>query len=188
MRFISPEKGNGVVATKPIPRGTIVWTLDPLDRIIPKEHKKQWKTPWLELLDTYTYRNNEGDYVLCWDIAKYVNHSFRANCFTTAYDFEISVRDIAAGEELTDDYGFLNLEEPFEAASEGTDRDTVYPDDLKRFHKEWDALVAENFRFVHEVDQPLKKFMDRDQWEKALRISRGEEEMDSLLHCYFEGD
>ncbi len=186
VRFIHPDKGYGVVATKHIPRGTIVWIHDPLDRVIPKEELSRWENPWKNLAETYTYRNHCGDHVLCWDIAKYVNHSFRANCFSTAYDFELSVRDIAPGEELTDDYGFLNVEEPFHALSEGTERTVVYPDDLKTYHREWDAMVYEHIQLLETVEQPLKQFMDEALWQKAVRIARGEEQMKSLIHCYYE--
>jgi len=58
-----------------------------------------------EILLKYCYRNNKGHFVLCWDISRYVNHSFKSSCVSTAYDFEIAVRDIYPGEELKDDYG-----------------------------------------------------------------------------------
>jgi hypothetical protein len=35
-RFISATVGHGVCTTRPIPRGMIVWVLDPLDRRISK--------------------------------------------------------------------------------------------------------------------------------------------------------
>ena len=31
-----------------------------------------------------------------------VNHSFKSTCMSTAYDFEIAIRDIYPGEQLTD--------------------------------------------------------------------------------------
>ena len=41
LRFINKEVGYGVVATKPIPAGTITWVLDKLDRTFtPDEFQK----------------------------------------------------------------------------------------------------------------------------------------------------
>jgi hypothetical protein len=33
LKFISPQKGYGVIATSLIPKGTITWVLDPLDQV-----------------------------------------------------------------------------------------------------------------------------------------------------------
>jgi hypothetical protein len=105
--------------------------MDPLDRVFAPEEVDALGPLFRERLDHFTFRDGHGRYVLCWDIARYVNHSSNANCLTTAYDFEIAIRDIEAGEQLTDDYGTLNIEHPFEAVpEEGTDRTLILPDDL----------------------------------------------------------
>jgi hypothetical protein len=115
IRFISEEIGCGVVAKKFTPKGTITWVQDELDQIYtPKQVGRMGKLSQ-QMIDKYTFRNNKGNFVLCWDHAKYVNHSFKSNCLSTAYDFEIAVCDILPGEELTDDYGYLNITEAFEA-------------------------------------------------------------------------
>ncbi|MBW9234391.1 SET domain-containing protein-lysine N-methyltransferase, partial [Leptospira santarosai] len=102
-------------------------------------------------------------YILCWDLGRYVNHSFHANCMGTAYEFEVAIRDIHPGEQLTDDYGTLNIDEPFDCFPEdGTDRIRVYPDDLLRFHEEWDAKVIDSLRYFYEVEQPLYPLIRRD--------------------------
>ena len=105
LRLISDEIGYGVVAKEFIPAGTITWALDELDREFTPEHVKKMNPFYQNILETYCYRNNKGNLVLCWDYGRYVNHSFKSNCLSTAYDFEIAIRDIEAGEELTDDYG-----------------------------------------------------------------------------------
>ena len=105
LRFISNEIGYGVVATKFIPAGTVTWVLDQLDREFTPLELQQMAPIYQNILDTYTFRNNKGNYILCWDNGRYVNHSFNSNCLTTAYDFEIAIRDIHPGEQLTDDYG-----------------------------------------------------------------------------------
>jgi hypothetical protein len=146
-------------------------------------------TLYQQVLDKYTYRNSEGDYILCWDNARFVNHSSRSNCLTTAYEFEVAIRDIDPGEQLTDDYGYLNLEEPFEVIPEpGSDRNIIYPDDLLRYYPEWDEQLLEIFPKITQVDQPLFQLLDGAMQEKVKAIALGKRKMDSILNCYFEAD
>lgn len=185
IRFISDKIGYGVVATKFIPKGTITWALDKFDRIFSVEQIKTLEPLYQQILDTYSYRNPEGNYILCWDNARFVNHSSNSNCITTAYEFEIAVRDIHPGEELTDDYGYLNVEEPFEALPEaGIERNVVYPDDLLRYYHLWDEKLLEAFQHLQNVKQPLISLLGKGTVEKAQRIAVGAEKMDSILHCY----
>jgi uncharacterized protein len=186
LRFISDKIGYGVVATKFIPKGTITWVLDKLDRIFTGDQVQQMDPLYQEVLDKYTYRNPQGNYVLCWDNARFVNHSSNSNCITTAYDFEIAIRDIQPGEELTDDYGYLNLEEPFEVVPEpGSNRHVVYPDDLLRYYPIWDEKLLSAFPHLEKVDQPLLHLIEKPIQEKAKQIARGELKMDSILNCYY---
>lgn len=185
IRFISPEIGYGVVAKKFIPKGTITWVLDKFDREITAEEADRLEPHYQKQLDIYAYRNSKGNLILCWDNARFVNHSFNSNCLTTAYDFEVAVRDIQPGEQLTDDYGYLNVSEPFEAIDEGTRRKKVYPDDLLKYHKSWDAKLKPAVKKIPKVEQPLKEWVNPANWEKVESISRGEEEMDSILNNYY---
>jgi hypothetical protein len=139
-----------------------------------------------EILDTYTYRNNNGNLVLCWDHGRYVNHSFNSNCLTTAYDFEIAIRDIQPGEQLTDDYGYLNISSPFRGINEGTKRKTVYPDDLLKYHKVWDNKIKKVFHKIKKVEQPLVPVLNPNTWDKIERILNGEEALASILSNYFD--
>lgn len=186
LRFISREMGYGVVATEFIPMGTITWALDRLDREFTPEQIQQLEPIYQELLSTYTYRNNKGNFVLCWDNGRYVNHSFHANCLTTAYDFEIAIRDIYPGDQLTDDYGYLNITEPFRGIPEKSRRKVVYPDDLLRYSEAWDKKLQRAFRRLPFVEQPLHHVLAEQTWQKALRIGNGHETMDSIIKCYFD--
>ncbi len=187
LRFINETVGNGVVATKLIPKGTITWVMDPLDREFTKEQYQQLDSQFRDILDTYTFRNNKGNYILCWDHGRFVNHSFKSNCLTTAYDFEIAIRDIQPGEELTDDYGYLNISEPFEAADEGTHRKVVYPDDLLNFHKDWDAQIASVFFLLESVQQPLSRFLTDSTKARIEKVLKKETELASILENYYKG-
>ena len=185
IRFINEQIGYGVVATRFIPKGTITWAIDKLDRIFTPDQIKNMALLYQNVIDKYTYRNSAGNYVLCWDNARFVNHSSNSNCITTAYEFELAIRDIHPGEELTDDYGYLNIEEPFEVAPEpGINRNIVYPDDLTRFHKEWDTKLLDAFGSFLQVEQPLMDLLEESTQTKAMAIARRLEKMDSILSCY----
>lgn len=185
LKLISEEIGYGVVAKEFIPAGTITWVLDNLDRTFTPAQFKKMNLLYQNILDTYCYRNNKGNLVLCWDYGRFVNHSFKSNCISTAYNFEIAVRDIQPGEELTDDYGYLNVSEPFKGIEEGTERKMVYPDDLLHFHKIWDEQLLQNFPKIINVEQPLKQLIDSKLWSKIEAISKGKKDMDSILKLYF---
>ena len=187
LRLISKEIGYGVVAKEFIPAGTITWALDALDREFTPEQFQKMEPLYQNILDTYCYRNNKGNLVLCWDYGRYVNHSFKSNCLSTAYDFEIAIRDIYPGEELTDDYGYLNVSEPFKGVEEGTARKTVYPDDLLNFHKVWDEQLLQNFPAILKVEQPLKQLISPKIWEEITQIAQGKKEMDSILKNHYAG-
>ncbi len=156
LRFINDTIGFGVVATALIPRGTITWTRDPLDRAISPEEVLALGPLFRAEIDKFTFIDGAGARVLCWDIAKYVNHSCEPTCLAPGFDFEIAVRDIAPGEQLCDDYGTLNLLEPFGCACGWAEcRRIIRPDDRLRLADAWDDLVRAVFPTIGRVDQPL---------------------------------
>ena len=106
---------------------------------------------------------------------------------STAYDFEIAIRDIQPGEELTDDYGYLNVSEPFKGIDEGTRRKTVYPDDLLNHYQTWDKQLIKNFPKILKVEQPLKSLITPKLWNTICEIAEGKKEMDSILKNHFSG-
>ena len=185
LKFINKEKGYGVVATKFIPAGTITWVLDRLDKVYRPSQYKALEPIYRNILDIYTYRNNEGNFILCWDHARFVNHSFNSNCLSTAYDYEIAIRDIEKGEELTDDYGYLNVTEPFTPVDEGYERKTVYPDDLLHFYKLWDEQLKAVFNKIELVDQPLKAIIKKSTWKITQSVINGKLPLASTLFNYF---
>ncbi len=185
LQFISKEVGYGVVATEFIPAGTITWVLDHLDRTFKPTDVKKFDPLYQQILDTYCFRNNKGEWVLCWDNARFVNHSFNSNCMSTAYDYEIAIRDIQPGEQLTDDYGYLNISEPFRGIDEGTKRKTVYPDDLLKYHATWDKLLMNVFHLIPQQHQPLHSLIPTKTWDKTVKIAEGKTKMESILSCHF---
>jgi uncharacterized protein len=156
LRFINETIGYGVFATRFIPRGTITWVRDRLDQTFTPQQILDFGEPYRAILDKYSFRDSRGHSILCWDIARYVNHSCDANCLSAGYDFEIAVVDIDAGEELTDDYGSLNLQTPFNCACSTAEcRGQILPEDFLRFTKTWDKRVESVFSLIQRLEQPL---------------------------------
>ncbi|GAB6193089.1 SET domain-containing protein [Desulfocastanea catecholica] len=185
VRFIDNNKGYGLFATTFIACGTITWCLDALDREIQPAELACYDPIYQEILLKYSFRNKRGNYIFCWDNCRYTNHSFKANCCLTPYDFEIAVRDIQPGEEITDDYGYLNIIEPFEADAEEGDRTVVYPDDLLHFAGRWDAQLAATFPRMMLVAQPLQKFLPGKTWQTIQAIHQGKIKPLSISSCYY---
>jgi hypothetical protein len=185
VQFIDDEKGYGLFATRRIPRGTITWTLDHLDRVITPAEMESHDPRYRDILMKYSFRNNRGEYIFCWDNGRYINHSFNSNCCLTPYNFEIAIRDIEAGEELTDDYGYLNIIEPFEALPEGGERTVVYPDDLLHYAEYWDGRLQQAFPDMQQVEQLLYPYLEADVLHAVQEICNGQREMLSIRHCYY---
>lgn len=187
LRFINEAIGYGVFATQFIPKGTIIWILDDLDQKFDESYIRALNPVQYKWFQKYCYRDEQGTYILCWDIARYVNHSFHANCVSTPYKFELAVRDIYPDEELTDDYGYLNLDQPFYCLPEdGTFRRIVLPDDLLRQYPKWDRQASEAMQNFNKVYQPLRHLIDRRYIDKVQAIAAGEANMDSILSCYYD--
>src|SRR5580704_17640144 len=170
LRFIDDEIGFGVFASEPIPKGTVVWVLDDLDQVLEPEFVRSLDDVRRAMVLKYSYRNQHGRYVYCWDLARFVNHSFHPTMIPTAYDLEIAGRDIHPGEQLTDDYGALNLEEPCDCRPEaGTDRTQLYPEDIFRYADHWDAQALAALREFDHVVQPLAGLID-ERFSVPLRV------------------
>ena len=105
----------------------------------------------------------------------------------TAYNCEVAIRDIYPGEELTDDYGTLNIAEPFECFKEdGTDRQIVYPDDLLKYHKQWDQQVIEALTYFNQVEQPLLHLIAPDALKKLKKATTEKVLPDSIKTIFFD--
>ena len=60
LRFINDVIGYGVVATKFIPKGTITWVQDDLDRVYSPEDIAKVNPIMLPHLDRYCFTNSKG--------------------------------------------------------------------------------------------------------------------------------
>jgi uncharacterized protein len=164
--------GLGVVATRAIPRGTITWARDPLDHAFPAAEAARLLPLLRDALHRDAYVDPRGDLVLAWDHGRLENHACAPTSLYTAYDVEIAVRDIAAGEELTTDYGVLRVDRVAFRCACGAPRcrGEVRPGDLDRHAGGWDAAVREVLPRLDAVAQPLWDLVAE---QEALRSAAG---------------
>jgi len=161
LRFINDLVGYGVFATENIPEGTIIYVKDSLEIVVSPEdyvkHNKEIK----EVIEKYSYIDPRGDRVVSWDFAKFVNHCCNFNTISTGYGFEIAIRDIKVGEQITDEYGIFNLTEEMDisCSSKGC-RKKIKPDDFDNYFEAWDEKIRKSLLKFREVDQPLYSFVD----------------------------
>ncbi|MGB5157785.1 hypothetical protein [Desulfobacterium sp. N47] len=50
----------------------------------------------------------------------------------------------------------------------------------------WDKQLLSAFRRIKKVDQPLIDLISADLWSTCCSIANGEEEMLSILNCYYD--
>lgn len=171
LKFISPEMGYGVFATSFIPTGTITYVKDSLELQIKPKRFDSMPPEMRKAVDKYSYKDQKGTRIISWDFAKYVNHCCNCNTLSTGYGFEIAIRDIQPGEEITDDYGLFNIDEPFPVScANGHCRKTVYPNDIDTFSDKWDALLKNCIMNIFKVEQPLFPLIDSGTLRKLEKL------------------
>lgn len=182
VRSISEISGNGVFATSFIPKGTIMVVRDFFDFTFANEDFRQFPPVMQEAMETYMYRDKSGQLTLSWDHARYMNHHCQSNTLMTDYNLEIVVRDIEAGEEVTTDYGLLNVIEPYPISCGCEDcRGHLRLDDIDRFAGKWDVQVEESLKLIPSVDQPLLSVMQRKNRERLEGYLKGHSRYASVL-------
>jgi hypothetical protein len=174
LRFISKHIGYGVFALEPIPRGTITWTVDQLDQKFTRDQVERLHPLCQQAVHRYSYIDPAGMYVLCWDHGRFVNHSCDSNCLSAGFQFEFAIRDIAEDEQLTDDYGLMNLDEPMVCHCGAPKcRARIGRTDLEKEAEVWDSLVRGAFGSIGTVRQPLWPLVaEAAQIEAVLRGDR----------------
>ncbi|MBN8706017.1 MAG: SET domain-containing protein [Bacteroidetes bacterium] len=160
LRFISPEIGHGVFATRFIPKGTVVWTLCSFDQTFTPDQVLDLPETHQKLLSTYAYINSEGNYVLCWDFGRFLNHSCHPAMMSLTHETEIAIRDIQPGEELTCDYSTCNIAFDLNCRCGAPDcRGTVRGSDIFTYAAEWKNLVQSALESAKHIEQPLFQVM-----------------------------
>lgn len=101
-------------------------------------------------------------------------------------DFEIAIKHIHKGDEITNDYGTLNIIEAFQCAKGPHEREFVKPDDLKSFSGKWDLLIQSAMQFQTSVNQPLSRYLSTEQLTKLSDIRLLKKSLPSILENYFD--
>src|SRR5579872_7061140 len=101
-----PGAGLGLFAAEDIAAGTVIWKLDEGWDLVVDD--KDWpEDVSRSFLKTYAYLSPTSKkplYVICIDNARFVNHSARPTGIGGQSNMTVAARDIAAGEEITEDY------------------------------------------------------------------------------------
>lgn len=161
LKYINDVVGYGVFATEKIPEGTIVYVKDSLELVITPTDYSFHAREIQEVIDKYSYIDENGNRIVSWDFAKYVNHCCNCNTISTGYGFEIAIRDIEKGEQITDEYGIFNIDkEMLCLCGELTCRQKIKPDDFENNYQEWDKKILKSIIKLFEVEQPLMPFLE----------------------------
>lgn len=163
LKYINDAIGYGVFAREDLPAGTITYVKDSLELCITPTDYLMHSPEMQAVIDKYSYKDENGCRIVSWDLAKYVNHCCNFNTISTGYGFEIAIRDIKAGEQITDEYSIFNLDRPMEVdcGSPGCRR-VVTSADFDKNYPEWDNQIKIALRKLFEVEQPLINFIDPD--------------------------
>lgn len=141
---VKPSKihGLGVFADEPASKGAVIWKFTPgFDLRFTREQILSFP-PLIQIyLYKYGWRGKKSKlYCLASDNGRYFNHSENPNCRSRHQEGEeeiitLALRDIAAGEELTDDYNSFEYE-----------------------HSDNDVLdyIAKKYNLIDELDPRLK--------------------------------
>ena len=105
---VSQVRSGGVFTAQPIARGTLIWKLNPdFDRLIPVDQYEAAPPFLKDFLDRYAYPSPDRPGFIVYEVdnGRFMNHSKTPNTDFSQPSGGFALRDIAAGEELTCDYG-----------------------------------------------------------------------------------
>lgn len=189
LRKVSEEIGYGVFATALIPKGTIVYVRDMLEIALEPGRYEELDRQYKDIVDRFSYIDETGSRIVSWDIGKYVNHSCDCNTISTGFGFEIAVRDIQPGEEMTDEYGIFNLpvDMPCYCGSPSC-RGRVSGGDWHTYAPRWDKLGKEAVRRFSKVPQPLVKYLTPETYTSLMRYLHRQEPYHSILRLQYQGE
>lgn len=183
LRYVSDSIGYGVFATMMIPEGTIVYVKDSLEQIISPTDYLMHSNEMQAVVDKYSYIDEKGNRIVSWDFAKYVNHCCNCNTISTGYGFEMAIRDIQKGEQITDEYGIFNLDKEMEVeCGQHNCRKVIKPLDFDQYYQEWDGKIRASIAKLFSVEQPLITFLDSDTRSELDEFFTNPEKYKSVYH------
>lgn len=172
--WISDSKGYGLVADRDIPQGTITFVQDGLDIVLNQQQVDAMDPHLLAYVEKYSYEDYLGQLVISWDLGKYMNHDDEANTLTSGYGFEVAIKDIAKGEEVTDDYRIFSTHHNTADFMMKPEPDSwqPWPDQLLN---QWNEKVKTALMASPQVDQPLMDFVEESVWKKICELKSSPE-------------
>ena len=174
LQFINEEMGYGVFATHFLPRGTITYVKDSLEMEITPEDFEGYVPEMQEVIEKYSYIDEKGVRIVSWDFAKYVNHCCNCNTMSTGYGFEIAIRDIQPGEQVTDEYGIFNINHEMELQCHHNNcRRRLSPGDFEQYYQQWDEQLKAALAALLSVEQPLMPLVASPVREEFMAYLRG---------------
>lgn len=170
LQHVSAQVGNGVFATRFIPKGTIVWTQCAFDIVMKPEELSRLAPAYRAIATTYGYIDQDGDTVLCWDLGRFVNHACDPAMLPLGPHIEICVRDLQPGDELTCDYGVLNYAHTLDChCGHPSCRGSVRAEDAQAIGRQWQSRLALALAAAASVPQPLLPYLIKPEaWQEYL--------------------
>lgn len=189
LRIINDHVGYGVFATEFIPKGTVTYVQDLLDLVISKQEYADLDPVLQNSVEKYSYKDEMGNRIVSWDFAKYINHCCNCNTISTGYGFEIAIRDIQKGEQLTDEYGIFNLDEEMVLQCDQPGcRLVLKPEDFDNYYEEWDNKILSVLGNLNEVEQPLMPFVSDDIKKQLQSFLKNPDFYKSVYALRYKGD
>lgn len=189
LRFINSAIGYGIFATEPIPKGTIIVFSDSLDiKILPRMYAR-FSEKFREIVESFTYIDKEGQGVLPWDNAKYLNHSCEPNILLTPYLFFISTHDIAESEQITTDYGLLQAyldvyqQGEFFSCQCGSSncRKIANFKEIEQYLPLFIACLSEALSCLFQVKQPLLNLINTKEKNELIKALQNQTDCSKLM-------
>ena len=181
IQHINDDMGYGIFAKRRIPMGTVIYIKDKLETEIRFANIEQYHPLLQENIHKYTYIDENGLYVLSWDLAKYVNHCCDPNTLSTAYGFDIAIRDIEKDEEMTCDYGLLNVEESMNlSCNRPSCRGVLRPTDFEAYCPDWDRKIKSALEHFPNIDQPLLPLIEDYKIEELVKFLKNPSKYQSV--------
>ncbi len=189
LQFINDTIGYGVFATADLPEGTIVYVKDGLELVITPQDYAGHGPEMRDVIDKYSYIDEHGHRIVSWDFAKYVNHCCDCNTISTGYGFEMAIRPIKAGEQITDEYGIFNLDVEMElVCSKAGCRKRIGPGDFDKHYEAWDRKIQRSIPRLFAVDQPLLPYLSEGTREELATLEEDASAYKSVYALKYHGE
>ena len=157
-------KGMGLFAKRFIPKGTMVTGECDKYMVIPSEHFSRLTRQEQESMLHFCVTGKDGSVLVLTDEGRFMNHSCNANILETGFGFDIVVKDITEGEELTADYrqfyDHLYGKAPLACTCSEKPHIVVFSDKLQASMRGiWNSKIMEALLLVDKVPQPLSRIV-----------------------------